>query len=182
LKLFITPLTFLSFLLSLALIDSRNHTARTHQHSPPSPSSRLPSFLQSLFYHKTQIPASSPYAYISSPDLKGEGTKRVNGERKDGREQEPWHWHTKQRQQMKAEFSDAFRIRKWVVWGLVLSGAVGVLAVGMGAVWVWRWVSAGGVRSSWRWISDGGLRDLWRGYAKHFPSSKWDRVCVGCEL
>jgi hypothetical protein len=52
------------------------------------------------------------------------------------KEDEPWHWHTKQRHMMKAEMDDAFRVRKWVVVFLL---AVGVVAV-FGAVGLVRWV------------------------------------------
>ena len=78
--------------------------------------------------------AGSPYAYISSPDTKGSGS----GATAKGKEEEPWHWHTKQRQQMKAEISDAFAVRVWVLYALVgcaLSSVVGAWVIG-------RWMVA----------------------------------------
>ena len=53
-----------------------------------------------------------------------------------GKEDEPWHWHTKQRHMMKAEMDDAFRVRKWVVVFLLAVGVVGIF----GAVGLVRWV------------------------------------------
>ena len=53
-----------------------------------------------------------------------------------GKEDEPWHWHTKQRHMMKAEMDDAFRVRKWVVVFLL---AVGVVAI-FGALGFVRWL------------------------------------------
>jgi hypothetical protein len=74
----------------------------------------------------------SPYAYIKSPDEK-EG--KLGGEREKGKEEEPWHWHTKQRHLMKAEMDDAFKVRKWVV---VFMAAFG-LGIVVGGSLVGRW-------------------------------------------
>ncbi|TVY67362.1 hypothetical protein LSUE1_G009504, partial [Lachnellula suecica] len=112
-RLLIAPLTFLSFLLSLALIDSHNHSLRNT--SPPP--SRIHSFFHALIFKP-----ASPYAYIKSPN--GQGNEKE-------REKEPWHWHTKQRKMMKAEMDDAFRIRGYVMVVLAVLGTVGVLGVGV---------------------------------------------------
>ncbi|KUJ22697.1 uncharacterized protein LY89DRAFT_680814 [Mollisia scopiformis] len=147
-RLFITPITFISFLLSLALVDSRNHHLRTHSHSPnrPAPTTifgRLKLFLHSLVFKS--VP-ESPYAYVKSPDARERsrsGQRNGSGTEKE-REKEPWHWHTKQRHLMKAEMDDAFKVRKWVVIFMALMGLG--LAIG-GAVFV-RWCLWG--LSNWR--------------------------------
>ncbi|CZR51006.1 uncharacterized protein PAC_00881 [Phialocephala subalpina] len=142
-RLFITPITFISFLLSLALIDSNNHHLRTHSHSPsrPPPSTflgRLQQFFHSLIFKKVE---ESPYAYVKSPDAK-EGERARSGTRqgKEG-EKEPWHWHTKQRHLMKAEMDDAFKVRKWVLVFMALLGlgmAIGGTVVVRWCLWFWR--------------------------------------------
>ena len=79
----------------------------------------------------------STYAYVKSPNA-----NRKEGEVKNRQgEGEPWHWHTKQRELMKAEISDAFRIRHWVVLVLVLGMLGSVVVSGMvvrQAIFVWR--------------------------------------------
>jgi hypothetical protein len=82
------------------------------------------------------MPVPSPYAYV----------RNMDGKIKDEveREDEPWHWNTKQRKMMKAEVSDAFRMRKRVLFvlGVLMVGAcMGVYMVGSWVVaLVWCWV------------------------------------------
>jgi len=129
-RLFIAPLTFVSFLISLFIIDSRNSNLRVHQHASPAPPpssffGRTKAFLHQLVF-KPQ-----PYAYVRSPypSSEKEKTKSVQAE-------EPWHWHTKQRHMMKMEISDAFRVRNSVV--------VALAVIFTGLCWVfvraWSWV------------------------------------------
>jgi hypothetical protein len=137
-QLFIAPLVFVSFLLSLALVDSRNNSRRTHSHSPsrapPTFLGHTKEFLHSLVYKPT---SASPYAYIKSPNSQA---SLRNGAGK-AKENEPWHWNTKQRHMMKAEMDDAFRVRKWVVVFLVAFGVastVGGVAVLRWGIYVWK--------------------------------------------
>ncbi|KAG4437892.1 hypothetical protein IFR05_006611 [Cadophora sp. M221] len=122
-RLLITPITFLSFLLSLALIDSHNHRLRTktHSHSPSRsrPTAflgRVRNFLHGLVWKEVD---AGPYAYVRSPTLTvAEGQRERSASsspsRRSGEKDEPWHWHTKQRKMMRAEVEDAFRW-DWVV-------------------------------------------------------------------
>ncbi|TVY85693.1 hypothetical protein LAWI1_G008567, partial [Lachnellula willkommii] len=127
-RLLIAPLTFVSFLLTLALIDSRNHALRTHTHNPLSaPFARIKALLHSLIFKR--VPEPSPYSYVRSPDAKS-GVGHVEGK------EEPWHWHTKQRKMMKAEMDDAFRMRGSVMVVLVLVGVGIAVAVGVVGRWV----------------------------------------------
>lgn len=135
-QLLIAPLTFLSFLISLALIDQQNtlHRYRTHQHSaprPPAPTTlfgRVRESLHSLIYRP-----ASPYAYLRSP---GQKMTASLGSRKE----EPWYWHTKQRHMMAAEMDEAFRVRKWVLGMLALALVGGLGAVGMFLTVASRWM------------------------------------------
>ncbi|KAG0650904.1 hypothetical protein D0Z07_2773 [Hyphodiscus hymeniophilus] len=136
-RLLITPLTFISFLLSLAFIDSRNHSIRTHSHPRAQPSTilgHIKAFLHSCVYECTD---SSPYAYISETSTSTTGMKKPAGRKED----EKWYWHTKQRKMMKAEFSDAFRMRRSV---LVVSLA-SVVVISMGLVY--------GVKEAVGWVN-----------------------------
>ncbi|TVY14917.1 hypothetical protein LARI1_G008502 [Lachnellula arida] len=135
-RLLIAPLTFVSFLLTLALIDSRNHALRTHTHNPPSaPFARIKALLHSLIFKR--VPEPSPYSYVTSPDAKSESGSGSGVRHVEGKE-EPWHWHTKQRKMMKAEMDDAFRMRGSVMVVLVLVGVGIAVAVGVVGRWVLR--------------------------------------------
>jgi len=130
-RFFTAPLTFLSFLISLALIDYQNQTLRARSHPPPVPSTifgRVKAIVHMLLYR----PQSNPYAYVRSPDARGK-----NGEESKENEQ-PWHWNTKQRKMIRMEVVDAFEIRQWVVAGLALGALVlGTLAwIAVGRIWV----------------------------------------------
>ncbi|KAL2072616.1 hypothetical protein VTL71DRAFT_11959 [Oculimacula yallundae] len=168
-RLFITPITFLSFLLSLALVDTHNHhlRTRTHFHSPSrsQPTTffgRLHTFLHGLVYKEVD---AGPYAYVRSPNLdvkEGEnGRERsrsgsgnlelspnASPRRRSGEIDEPWHWHTKQKKMMRAELEDAFKLRKWVVLFLgavVFSGMIMVLLLGSWIASAWKGVGNGGI-------------------------------------
>ncbi|TVY37696.1 hypothetical protein LOCC1_G007257 [Lachnellula occidentalis] len=136
-RLLIAPLTFISFLLTLALIDARNHALRTHSHTkaPSAPLARLKSLLHTLIFKR--VPEASPYSYVRSPDAKSEsGVGNGNVQSKE----EPWHWHTKQRKMMKAEMDEAFRMRESVMIFLVLMGVGIAVAVGAFGRWMLRGV------------------------------------------
>ncbi|TGO35603.1 hypothetical protein BHYA_0152g00080 [Botrytis hyacinthi] len=130
-RLIIAPITFVSFLISLLIIDSRNSYLRIHQHSksrtyPNTLIGRIQEFLHKLVF-KPQ-----PYAYIKSPSRgqNAEGIKR--------KEEEPWHWNTKQKKMMKMEVSDAFKLRQWVLIGMaVVATGIGLLVLYL-ANWIWQ--------------------------------------------
>lgn len=129
-QLLIAPLTFLSFLLSLALIDSRNHSLRTHVHKPPRapPSTllgRAHDVVHALLFRQLDA-AKGPYEVVGSSPGAGRGMGK----------QEPWHWHTKQKKLMRAELEDAFKLRKWVVVCVLMGLAVGVAGVVVVGGWV----------------------------------------------
>ncbi|CAL3962332.1 unnamed protein product [Diplocarpon coronariae] len=147
-RLVITPLVFLSFLLSLALIDSHNHNLR-HSHSPShaQPTTvlgHIRQLIHSLIF--TEVKDRGPYAYVKSPASREMEQERDASSSSGRANEEPWHWHTKQGKMMRAEMEDAFKLRKWVVIALV-----GVLFNGVMAVWMLgRWVigAFGGIRTA----------------------------------
>ncbi|TEY39698.1 hypothetical protein BOTCAL_0453g00020 [Botryotinia calthae] len=130
-RLIIAPITFVSFLISLLIIDSRNSYLRVHQHSEPRtyPNTfigRIQEFLHRLIY-KPQ-----PYAYIKSP------SRGQNAEGIERKGEEPWHWNTKQKKMMKMEVSDAFKFRQWVLVGMaVVATGIGLLVLYLGN-WIWQ--------------------------------------------
>jgi hypothetical protein len=59
-------------------------------------------------------------------------------ELKQGQQEEKWYWHTKQRHMMKAEIEDAFKVRKWVVMFLFVTGGLWILLLMM----FWSWMGS----------------------------------------
>lgn len=137
----------MSFILSLALIDSRNHYLRIANREPSAGSGgiiqSIRGFLHGVVFRRKEG-GEGPYEYVKSPNAGASpgavspdgGVKGKEGKGKE----EPWHWHTKQRKMMKREFDDAFEMRNSVAVGIVavllgcLLGIVGLVG------WVWGFV------------------------------------------
>ncbi|KAK0754015.1 hypothetical protein B0T18DRAFT_312952 [Schizothecium vesticola] len=131
-KLIITPLIFVSFLISLTIIDLRHSARRAHFHSDHQPerpgTSRFPLWLHRIIYHRRQ----------DAPPSTDEHTPPVTPW--DGAGDRDGYYHSKQRELMKMMADEAFEIRSAVLMALVVGG-LGVLvgvwkAVGWG-VGVW---------------------------------------------
>ncbi|KAL2255171.1 hypothetical protein VTK26DRAFT_3934 [Humicola hyalothermophila] len=157
-----TPLIFISFLVSLALVDLRYSALRSHYHADADDEThhhrRMPRWLHRIVYRYRG------YRYDVAVDQRqGQGQRQVDGGDDDedgagstGRrapgsrsasEQEVKgggeYYHSKQRKLMKMEAAEAFEIRGWV---MVVLGLLG-LAVAWGAWKVASWV----VRAVWAW-------------------------------
>ncbi|OAR01992.1 hypothetical protein LLEC1_00096 [Akanthomyces lecanii] len=100
-----TPINFVSFLISLVLVDI--HYSRLRMHTHAESRTRLPNWLHDLLYHK------HPY----------EGMRQ----RPSGLH-ESWYYHSKQKKLMKLEAEDAFRLRSTVLVGLAVVAAAGTTA------------------------------------------------------
>lgn len=112
-----TPVIFITFLVSLTLVDYRYSVVRSHYHADTP--SRLPAWLHRIIYRY------QPYQYVVVDD-RGNPT----GQRAD-----PRYLHSEQRKLMKMEVVDAFEIRSTVLV------ALGLLSLGF--IWVfWRIASA----------------------------------------
>ncbi|KAI0135397.1 hypothetical protein F4814DRAFT_400926 [Daldinia grandis] len=119
-----TPVHFISFLLSLYLVDCHYHDKRIQEHSERYsrlPAWLLPSWLDRLLF------SPHPYGWV---DRKKQGAAPGSAGNK-----ERWYYHTKQKKLMKMETADAFEMQRTVLLGL---GVVGLFAVWV----VWR-LSAG---------------------------------------
>jgi hypothetical protein len=149
-----TPLIFTSFLLSLALVDLRHSALRAHYHADAADAttgtqpSRLPGWLHRVVYryrpYRYHVVVDERVRAVGEKESKGEGQGGLEspgsvgspaGSPGSGREVEVEdYYHSKQRELMRMEVSEAFEIRGWVVLGLGL--------VGLGVLWVgWRVLS-----------------------------------------
>ncbi|CAG8978396.1 hypothetical protein HYALB_00009982 [Hymenoscyphus albidus] len=124
----LAPLAFLSFILSLALVDSRNTYFRTSSPSSSHPPSRIQSvkgFFHALVFRRRE----GPYEYVGRERGRGDGGVEKKGKGKEKGKGE-WYWHTKQRKMMKRELDDAFEMRNGVAVALVFGGLSVLLGVG----------------------------------------------------
>lgn len=102
-----TPVNFVSFLISLYLVDCHYHNQREHIYSN-STQTRLPAWLHRIIFRP------QPYAWVSG----GPQTPPNQNDRS-------WYYHTKQKKLMKMEATAAFEIRRSVLLALI------VLVVGL---------------------------------------------------
>ena len=119
-----TPIIFISFIVSLALVDLSYINLR------PANSNRtwLPTWACRLLFN------AQPYQHIQGRTTKGEPSSSAGPDLRD-RNGRGWYYHSKQRKLLRMEAADAFRLRNRVLVGL----AVGCLGVFWLAVWVWSW-------------------------------------------
>lgn len=118
-----TPIIFVSFIVSLAIVDLSYINLR------PASSSRtwLPTWACRMLFNE------QPYQHIQGRALKEQSSS--SGPDLRDRNGRAWYYHTKQRKLLRMEASDAFRLRNRVLVGL----AVGCLGVFWLAVLVWSW-------------------------------------------
>lgn len=101
-----TPINFVSFLVSLVLVDI--HYTRLRMHTHAESRSRLPIWLHDLLYHR------HPYEDVH---------------RNHAAVREPWYYHSNQKKLMRMEAEDAFKLRSTVVVGLAVAAAAATTAV-----------------------------------------------------
>lgn len=99
-----TPITFVTFLFSLLIVDMRYSITRAYGH--PDRNSRLPPWLHQLIYRR------QPYQ------------QQGNGDQPPGR----WYYHSKQKKLMRMEASEAFEMHTSVmlVLAVTATAAAGV--------------------------------------------------------
>ncbi|KAI9842455.1 MAG: hypothetical protein M1837_007124 [Sclerophora amabilis] len=150
----IAPLTFLSFLLSLALIDRCNRVSRASLHAAsPLPRSflgRIGSALRSLW--ATEEPYASQRAAAGGAgagprrnaaqatavgEKEGGSAEKKRDEVREGGQKDVWTWKTKHRRMMRLEISEALEVRQRVVVGLLVGLVAVVVAVAVMARWAW---------------------------------------------
>lgn len=112
-----TPIIFVSFLVSLAWVDFRNTVRRSHYHSQRP--GRLPEWLHHIVYRRQK-------------DRGARMDRTRNSADDDGGE---WYYHSKQRKLMKMEVTDAFEVRTTVLVVLGLLAAASSWATWRAGLW-----------------------------------------------
>ena len=130
-----TPVIFITFLVSLSLVDFRYSAMRSQYHAEQP--SRLPPWLHRLIYRYR------PYQYVVI-DEKGD----LTGKKADAR-----YYHSKQRKLMKMEIDDAFEIRSTVLVALGLLSMVVAWATWRVIVWCAGFAEGWKSPRGWGWMS-----------------------------
>jgi hypothetical protein len=124
----IAPLSFVSFLISLALVDQRFYRQRSSQTSSP-PDSKLSKLRSRVF-------KSQPYAVVRHPD--GEVTKEELPWERAQREKEGGRYERKKKRKLfKMEITQAVAVSKRMRVVLALTGVAAIGTVIWGIGWLW---------------------------------------------
>ncbi|KAJ3499333.1 hypothetical protein NLG97_g423 [Lecanicillium saksenae] len=108
-KIIMTPINFVSFIVSLLLVDI--HYTRLRMHTHAESRGRLPNWLHDILYRK------QPYEDMRKSSDVGSDVVR-----------EPWYYHSKQKKLMKMEAEEAFLLRGRVLVALAVVAAAGSTA------------------------------------------------------
>src|SRR5437016_3415661 len=117
-----TPVIFISFVVSLSLVDLRHSANRSNYHAEPE-ASRLPRWLHRIIYRYRR------YEYVPVGDH-----VRPVGERAESDS----FYHSKQRKLMKMEAAEAFEIRSTVLVILALVSLCVLWGFWSMATWFYR--------------------------------------------
>lgn len=113
----ITPVTIVSFLLSLALVDLRYSIARAQAASDDA-ASPLPRWLRETLYRRS----SNVYVRVQGgPEKEGQEGEEQNGE--------PWHYQKYHGKLVKMQLDEAFELRGYVLAAIVLAMAVAIMVI-----------------------------------------------------
>ncbi|KAI1382062.1 hypothetical protein F4677DRAFT_13766 [Hypoxylon crocopeplum] len=121
-----TPINFISFILSLYLVDCHYHDKRIQEHSGRY--SRLPSWLLPAWLDRVLF-RPHPYGWVNGAKPAASNSGR----------QERWYYHTKQKKLMKMEAADAFELSRAVLLGLCAVMLCVTWALWRFAIGLWAW-------------------------------------------
>ncbi|KAF7515262.1 hypothetical protein G7054_g14664 [Neopestalotiopsis clavispora] len=127
-----TPVNFITFLVSLYLVDYHYNSKREHTHDNQR-RTRLPGWLHSFLF-KPQ-----PYAWVGGGG--GESSSASSSARNNPPNQDDknWYYHTKQKKLMKMEASAAFEMRRSVTVALLVAAVAAVWGLSRLLVAATRW-------------------------------------------
>lgn len=138
-----TPINFVTFILSLYLIDSRYLAQRHRRHENSAEGDNWMPWLHWLLFRRRPSPYDWVDSYQGQQPLHSQNTtlrhEVIISHPGDSSSvsiketSESWFYHTKQKKLFRAEAADAFALRNWVLFALC------ILAVSVGWM-LWRTV------------------------------------------
>ena len=139
-----TPIHFTTFIISLFLVDVWYTIQRsyTHAHPPPPPrgatGSLLPGWLRALVFYQDDLYGREG----ESGDGYGDGDDDGPRHSTRPRRRRPWHYHSNQKQIMRMEAEEAFRVRGTVLAALGIGVVLAVAGLWSASRYAYRfWVS-----------------------------------------
>ncbi|TDZ60818.1 hypothetical protein CTRI78_v004717 [Colletotrichum trifolii] len=128
-KAVMTPVIFVSFLLSLVYVDIRHTLKRSRNHGHGG--GWMPGWLHNVVYRR------SPYHYMAKES--STPSPKASPSPKD--EQGEWYYHSKQKKLMRMEVDDAFEMRGQVLVVLAIVSLATLWGLWVLSAWLWKSVS-----------------------------------------
>ncbi|KAI1262963.1 hypothetical protein F5Y18DRAFT_137861 [Xylariaceae sp. FL1019] len=133
-----TPINFITFLVSLYLVDSHYRAQRERQHHNQNRSGSSRPWL-----HRVLFRARSPYSWVDDYGVtpahiasKPTATKAENTPGRIEVDRGHWFYHTKQKKLLRLEAADAFALRNSVFLGLCIVALVSLLTFWRTSLWL----------------------------------------------
>ncbi|KAI0164900.1 hypothetical protein GGR57DRAFT_450944 [Xylariaceae sp. FL1272] len=132
-----TPINFITFLISLYLVDSHYRAQRERQHRNQNSSGSRP------WLHRVLFRARSPYNWVDdygvTPANTASKATATTADKTQGRieaDRGHWFYHTNQKKLLRLEAADAFALRDSVFFGLCILALIGILTLLRTSLWL----------------------------------------------
>jgi hypothetical protein len=148
-QIILTPVLFISFLVSLFFVNAKDRARRTAAHTPPS------SYLTFLFpaswldsepyqdHHDSTWGRRDATGHVEPDDTIAPKDGQLDGAREAskgeaGQRKRSWHLNKKIRKMAKLEVNDAFESQGKIIMIMITMLVLSIIGFWVGMRWVWR--------------------------------------------